>query len=143
MSFRKYFVGVLFFILLIWGPIDHSGFGGLIIRILYLVLIPIITWYLLSWIWKKWQPNKTIENIFERVFASFVSCALILGAIFRAIADTHIDNTQWIQTRDGMEAVGEYIIVSGPDWFQVVFLSLCAVIVFWYGVIKNKLETSG
>lgn len=62
MGSRKYIVGVVAVALLIWGPLDHSWPAWLAIRIAYLILIPVATWFLLGWIWERWQPDPETER---------------------------------------------------------------------------------
>jgi hypothetical protein len=61
MEFRKYIVGLVVVVLLIWGPLDHSWPWWFAISIGYLILIPLGTWFLLGWIWRDWQPQSDPE----------------------------------------------------------------------------------
>ena len=61
MKNREYIAMAVAIILLLWGPIDHSWPFWLAIRIGYLILIPLFTWFLLGLIWKAWQPNEKGE----------------------------------------------------------------------------------
>jgi hypothetical protein len=54
----------------------------------------------------------------------------------------HIDNTKWIQTRDGMEAIGDDIVVKGPDWGNALIIVIIALLVLWFGVLKKGTKTS-
>ena len=142
MNFKSYLTGTIFWILLIWGPIDHSNPYGLAVRIGYLILIPLIILLLLSWVWNHWQPNIKLEIILERILSALICIALIIFAYFEAISNTHIGNTQQIQTRDGMEDVGEYVTLQGPNWGNVILLIIAALLVFWFGVLKKGTKTS-
>ena len=138
MTFQKYLVGVVFISLLIWGPIDDSWPSWLVIRISYLILIPIIVWFLLKWIWRIWQPNKEGEDRLIRALTSATSGVLFALAIFELMSDTHIGNTMWIQTREGREAVGDDIILRGPNWGAVVILFILCALTFWYSISKRE-----
>lgn len=138
MNFKSYLSGTIFWILLIWGPIDHSKQFGLAIRIGYLILIPLIIWLLLNWIWNRWQPNINSEIILERILSGIIGISLFVFAYFEAISTTHIGNTQQIQTRDGMEDVGEYVTIQGANWGNVFLLIGAALLVFWFGVLKKE-----
>jgi len=140
MFFRNYFSIVIFVSLLIWGPINHSLSGWLVIRIGYLILIPVLMWFFLKWIWNRWQPTRKFEKLLERTFSSFICCILLIMAIIEATSDTHIGNSMWIHTQDGMEAVGEDIIVQGPAWENVIILFILIGLIFWFGVLKNDLK---
>ncbi len=142
MFFRQYLATIIFISLLIWGPIDHSMKGWLIIRSSYLILIPLLIYFLLGWIWNIWEPSKPVENILERTLSGLICIALIITAIFEATSDMHLGNTKWIQTRDGMEAVGDDIIVSGPSWGNVLIILLISILVFWFGVLKKHIKNS-
>lgn len=138
MTSQKYLVGVVFLVLLIWGPIDHSWPSWLLIRISYLILIPVIVWFLLKWIWRIWQPNTEIEDRLIRALASATSGVLFVFAILELMSDTHIGNTMWIQTHEGREAVGDDIIVQGPDWGAAIILFVLAILTFWYSIYKEE-----
>ncbi len=93
MTSQKYLVGVVFIFLLIWGPIDHSWPAWLVIRISYLIVIPIIVWFLLKWIWRIWKPNTEAEDRLTRALVSATSGALFALAIIELTSDTDIGNT--------------------------------------------------
>ena len=116
MGARNYVVGVLVVILLIWGPLDHSWPAWFAIRTGYLIAIPLLTWFLLGSIWKVWQPDGATEERLERAFGGATGGALVVLAILAAMAHTHIGNTEWVRTRDGLEPVGDDIVLPGPNW---------------------------
>lgn len=142
MAFRNYLAVTIFFVLGIWGPIDDTWTAWLAIRIGYLILVPLIVWLLLGWIWKKWQPIDKTEISLIRILSGINSIVLFSIAILEATSKTHIGNTQYIQTRDGIEAVGDYILLPGPDWGGVLIALLFAVLFLWFGVIKLKITTN-
>ena len=69
-----------------------------------------------------WQPDAASEKRLERALAGATAGALLILAIFEAMAVTHVGNTLWVRTRDGMEAVGDDITLPGPDWHVVIML---------------------
>jgi hypothetical protein len=141
MFFRKYFVIAIMVILLIWGPIDDKWTAWFAIRLGYLVLIPTIVWFLLNWIWDKWNPNTRTEDILERALSLVITIFLLVMAIFEIQAKTHLENDHWIRTREGMEAVGDDILVKGPDYGHIFILVVIAICVFWFGVLKKKFKS--
>lgn len=143
MTFRNYLAGTIFVILLILGPIDHSWPVWLAIRIGYLILIPLLVWLLLGWLWNFWQPSDKVEITLSRILSGLICIALFTLAILEATSKTHIGNTQWIRTRDGMEAVGEDIVLSGPDYGTVFIIIVIALLVLWFGVLKKGAKSSG
>ena len=139
MASRKYLVGVVAVVLLIWGPINHSWPAWLAIRTGYLILIPLATWFLLAWIYKMWQPDAETEGRLQRSLAGATAGVLLVFAIIRAMADTHIGNTQWVRDGyGGKEAVGEDIILQGPDWGTVIMLAVASAFCFWFSISKSK-----
>ncbi len=138
MNSRKYLVGVLVVVLLIWGPIDHSWSAWFAIRMGYLIAIPVAAWFLLGWIWRIWQPDAASENRFERALGGATAGVFLVLAILEAMADTHIGNTMWVRTRDGMEAVGDDIVLHGPDWRNVLMLLAAAGFAVWFSVAKRE-----
>ena len=137
MNSRKYIVGVVFVSLLFWGPIDHSLKLWLLIRITYLIIIPVIVWFLFKWLWNYWQPNLETEDRLERALAGATSGVLFVLSIIEATRKFHIGNTMSVQTRDGWEDVGDYIILHGANWGGALVLFIFAIIAFWYSISKR------
>lgn len=140
MTFRNYITGAIFVILLIWGPIDYSWPEWLLIRISYLILIPLIVWFIFGWIWKHWQPSKKLEVTFNRILSGTISVGLFILAILEVTSKTHIGNTQIIRTRDGYEDVGDSIELPGPDYGSVFLIVITALLVLWLGVLKKDFK---
>ena len=141
MSSRKYLVGVLVVVLLIWGPLDHSWPAWLLIRTGYLIAIPLAAWFILGWIWRVWQPDAASENRLQRALGAATGGVLVVMAVLAAMAHTHIGNTMWVRTRDGMEAVGDDIVLPGPNWGNVIMLIAAAGFAFWFSVAKGERES--
>ena len=137
MSAQKYIVVVVFICLLIWGPIDHSWPAWLLIRTGYLIVIPVIIWFLLRWIWKYWQPIAESEDRLERALAGATSGVFFVLTIIKATASAYVGNTMTIQTLEGMEDVGDYILLPGPDWGGAIIFFLFAAFAFWYSIAKR------
>ena len=119
----------LFILLLIYGPI-YDWTGGMIVRISYLIILPSGLWFLLGWLWDKFYIDHDKDQIIERITYGLIGLFLILQGILAFIAKDHIDNTKWIYTRDGYEAVGDDILVQGPDYvisFALIILGLFVV----------------
>jgi hypothetical protein len=142
MNFRNYLAGTIFVILLIWGPIDDSWPVWLAIRIGYLILIPLLVWLLVSWVWSYWQPNDKVEITLERILSGLICIALFTLSILKATSKTHIENTQWVRSRDGVEAVGDDFVAPGPDYGTIFILVVIALFVLWYGVLKKGANSS-
>jgi hypothetical protein len=142
MTFKNYLAGTIFVILLIWGPINHSWRFWLAVRTGYLILIPFLVWLLLGLVWNYWQPNDKVEISLKRILSGLICVVLFTLAIFEAISKTHVGNTQWIRTRDGMEAVGEDTVLRGPDYGSVFIITVIALLILWFGVLKKGAKTS-
>lgn len=140
MTFRNLLTGTILAVLIIWGPIDHSWPAWLAIRIGYLIFVPLIVWFLLEWLWKRWDPDSEVELILDRILFLIISFTLFTIAFFKATAKTHIGNTLSIQTRDGIEDVGDPLVLSGPDWQLVFVIIVFALMFLWYGVIKKDIK---
>ena len=141
-GFINYLATTIFVALLIWGPIDHSRPAWFLIRIGYLIFIPLLVKAALNWVWKHWLPNKKAENALERVLSAIICLILFTIAIIMTTSKTHIGNTLWIRTREGMEAVGDDIILPGPDYGTIFFLILIALLFLWFGVFKKGSKSS-
>jgi hypothetical protein len=142
MGCRNYIVGAVAVALLMWGPLDHSWPVWWVIRFGYLIAIPVATWFFLGWLWGRWKPDAAAEDRLRRALAAATAGVFALGAVTMATADSHGDNTQWVQSREGMEAVGEDIEVPGPDWYIVMLLSFVAVSAFYMSVSAKAWEKS-
>lgn len=138
MTSQKFIVGIVFIALLIWGPIDHSWPAWLAIRISYLIVFPVVIWFFLKWIWIIWQPNTELEDRLIRAIASATSGVFFVLAILELVSNTHIGNTMWIQTREGREAVGDDIILQGPDWVAAIILFILCAISFWHSISSRE-----
>jgi cytochrome bd-type quinol oxidase subunit 2 len=103
----------------------------------YLIGLPLAAWYLLGWIWLTLRVDSVLEDRIQRALAGATSGVLLASAVIAARARTHVGNTKWIQTRDGMEAVGDDIVLRGPDWAVVFMLVAAAGFAFWFSVSKR------
>lgn len=133
MSARKYLIGLIGAALLIWGPRDPGW-----LRMGSLIAIPVASWFFLGWIWSKWQPDAATEDRSVRALAGATGGLFAVWAILSALADTHVGNTMWVRTRDGMEAVGDDIVLPGPDWFKVIMFIAAAGYAFWYSIANRE-----
>ena len=142
MNFRNYLYWVILVVLLIWGPINDSWPAWLVIRIGYIILVPLIVWYLIGWAWNYWKPNEKLETNLKRILSGLICCVLLIFAVLEANSKIHIGNTKWIRTRDGTEAIGDDIVLQGPDWVIVLVLVIIAMLFLWFGVVKNRASQS-
>lgn len=136
-------ISVTFFIiLLIYGPIYSDITGGLIIRLSYLIILPYGLWFLLGWLWNNVLfIDEEIDNIIERITYGLIGLFLIFQAVLTFTAKNHLDNTMWVRTRDGYDAVGDDIMVSGPDYrlsFILFGLGLAVVLAAAFAGKKKK-----
>ena len=118
MGARKYIVGAIVVVLLIWGPLDHSWPAWLAIRTGYLIAIPVAAWFLLGWIWRMWQPDRATEDRFERALGAVTAGVFVVLAIL-----------------DGKLTHG---VFPHPGWEKVGFDLLFAGIAFWFSVAKRE-----
>lgn len=138
MKFRAFLTLTVLFLLLIWGPIDHSWPYWLAVRIGYLVLVPLLVWALVGWLWARWSPSAKREHSLNCILSGLISIALLAFAFLEATSKTHVGNTQWIGTQNGMEAVGDDIVLHGPDYTNVFLLTVFALLFFGLGVLRKR-----
>jgi len=139
MGSRKYIVGMVAVALLIWGPLDRSWPAWLAIRTAYLILVPLAIWFLLGWIWKRWQPDPATERRLQRSLAGATAGVLLVFAVMEAMSDTHLGNTMWVSDgHGGKEAVGDDVVLPGPDWGNVLMLLGGSGFAFWLSISKSK-----
>lgn len=129
MNFREYLVATIFFILLIFGPIDHSSKYGIAIRTLYIVLTPIISFIILNYIWKRTEPNEKVEILLSRVLSVLISIFLFIIAFKIA---THKQNAAENTN------VSNEIFIENLNYKTASLVVVFALIFLWLGVIKLK-----
>ncbi len=138
MQSRNVISVTLFIVLLIYGPI-YGWTGGMVVRIAYLIVLPYGLWFLLDWIWGYFYIEDYIDNIIERITYSLIGLFLIIRVFIEITAKNHLVNTMWIQTRDGSEAVGDDILVPGPDYHaSFAFFALGLIVVVVAAFVRKK-----
>lgn len=141
MSFRNYVAWTIFVVLLLWGPIA-SWSGYLFIRLGYLVLIPLLARFLLGWIWNYLEPSNALETTLNRVLSGIICITLLIFAISEGLAKTHIDSSEWALMGDDLVPVGEYIEFNGPDWSNVIIITIFALLFLIFGVLDRGRKNS-
>lgn len=140
MFFKKYLTIVVFFLLLIWWPINHQSAQWPFFRIFYLLIIPLIVWISISLVWKKYTPPFKIEVILEKCLTSLICVIILFYAIKKGLNNSYLANTKTVRTFDGTEDVGDYVRVQGTDWGTIILLVTIALLIFWFGVIKRTVK---
>jgi hypothetical protein len=134
-SNRNLIVTIFFIVLLLWGPINPYG---LIIRIAYLIILPILLWFCLGYFGNKWEADEAINDRLNRAIVAMIAGALFVGAYLSFTSNYHTECTQSTRTTDGTECVGDYRTVKGPDKAGVLIFVAFASIATWYAVSKRN-----
>ncbi len=132
---RNLIVVFVFIVLLLFGPIESYG---LFVRIMYLILVPVFLWLILRFWGGKLPLDKQLNNYLNRGIYALIAGMLIVSAYISFITKNHTVCDQLVQTRDGQECVGDYVLVNGPDVVGVVMQIIFAGILFWLAVSKRK-----
>src|SRR5262245_41978174 len=90
---RSFLVGMVVFVLLVWGPLDHSWPYWFWIRSAYLVAIPVGVYFLLQWIWRRWQPDWVHEDRLMRIIAGSIAGACLIGVLNALQSRWHFECT--------------------------------------------------
>ncbi|PIB27043.1 hypothetical protein BFP77_13480 [Maribacter sp. 4U21] len=114
----------------------------MLIRSSYLILIPLITWITIYCIWNKYEVQEKVSVLLSKILSGIISLALFIYPIIKMNNDTHITNTEYSRTFDGMEAVGDYIEVNGTDWGQILVLLIASTLFFVLGVLRLGSDNS-
>lgn len=77
----------------------------------------------------------------KRLIAQVVVVLALIGAYHYYTAESHLECTQEVRTRDGSECVGDYVRVKGNDLGSVVLMLIIAGIAAGYVVADH--ETAG
>lgn len=117
--------GIVFVALLLWGPIDHDGNFGMVIRFSYLIIIPIIFRISLNWIWTNKEISKKTEPKLLRIFSIIISLVLAVFAFIEAFSTT--------LHSDGIES---------RNWGNVFFLILFAIFFLSMALTKENKKAS-
>lgn len=115
MHSRYYIVVAVVLALLMWGPLDHDDPWGLVIRLGYLVLVPLFVWFVLMGVWKQWRPDAVAEDRLERTLHGMTSGVMLAWMLARL--------------EDGYQKVHD----AGPIFLQLLFGS----IFFYWSVTKT------
>jgi hypothetical protein len=127
-----------------WGP-DPDSMGipfviGVVIRVLYLFVVPLVAWFLLYYAWQKWQPDKATEDRLARGVAAAIAGALFVAIVLILQAEFHEECTDAVRTGDGpgKECVGDYVTVPGPDLFMAFMAALGGIGFLWWSLRRPE-----
>jgi chromate transport protein ChrA len=133
MNFREYLVATIFFILLIFGPVDHSSTYGIAIRTLSIVLTPIISFIILNYIWKRTEPNEKVEILLSRVLSVLISIFLFIIAFKIATHKQNIESLAAANTN-----VSNEIFIENLNYKNASVVVFFALFFLWLGIVKLK-----
>lgn len=133
---RNYVVALAFFALLVFGPVEPYG---LLIRMLYLVAVPVFIWFLL-WLFGRYFSIDPVTNDYiNRALTASIAGMLLAAAYVSFTSEYHLECTQYARDGDGSkECVGELITVPGPDKGNAFMLILLAGVAFWIAVASRR-----
>jgi hypothetical protein len=130
--------GILVFVLLLWGPIEPYG---LIVRVAYLIIIPVIFWYLLNYTSYLFLIDSSTNEAITRIIFSIIALSLFYYAFLRLNANYYLECTDETWTRDGKECIGDYASTKGPDYGGALVAAIFGIVAVWYVIVgheKNK-----
>jgi len=132
----KLIVGLIFVCLLLFGSMEL----GLIFRIAYLIIIPIVAWLVLRYLGKRWDLGILENDRLNRAIFACIAGVLLVGAYLSYNSKYHTECTQTVQTRDGQECVGDYIAVKGSDKSGALIQIMLSGGALWWAVSKKRDE---
>src|SRR5258708_9820399 len=100
---RELLVIIVFLCLLLWGPIEPYG---ILVRCVYLVVLPTALWFILGYFGDKWRGDEHANNRLSRGVGGIIAGVFFVGAFLSFTANYHTVCTQSVQTSDGSECVG-------------------------------------
>lgn len=124
-SNRNYVAGLVFFALLLLGPIQP-----LMVRTIYLIAIPVAVWLVLRLIGRGLDIDRQSNDYIKRAFSASLAGILASAAYQSATATRHTTCT-WT-TQDG-----DCIAKIGPDKGLVFMLVLFACFAFWVAITRR------
>jgi hypothetical protein len=132
---KIFLTGTFFFLLLMLGPIGPYGIIG---RSTYLILVPLIFWFTLSYFGRDWSGGKKRNDRLHRAILGCFAGALFVLCYLAFTAKTHSECTDEVRTRDGWECLGDSVVVPGRDMEQSVILLLFGAVSLKFAVSENK-----
>jgi hypothetical protein len=82
MKTKEYITWTLAICLLLWGPINYDDWTyPLLIRLSYLIALPVLTWFGLKLIWAKWKPSDKQEKKINIGLTILILIILIIVAV--------------------------------------------------------------
>jgi len=121
-------VGIFVVILLIWGPIEPYG---MIFRIIYLVVLPVLLWLILRYFGSKWNAGTLENDRLTRGIAGALAGAFFVGACIYLTADFHTSCTEG----------GDCMTDVGPNYLSVLVLVGLGIVSAWYAISEHKQES--
>jgi hypothetical protein len=130
-SNRNYIVGLVFFALLMLGPVQPYG---MIVRTIYLIAIPVAVWLALRLIGRRLDIDTQSNDYINRGITASLAGMLVLAAFQLATVERHTECTR--SAPDG-DCIGEFITKSGPDKGTALMLVLFAGFAFWSAITRR------
>ncbi|MBU6500362.1 MAG: hypothetical protein KGJ89_00840 [Patescibacteria group bacterium] len=131
---RNLIVALVAFALLIWGPIDPYG---IIVRLAYLIIIPPLVWFILLKWGRSLRMDFSANDYFNRAVVGVLAGILLASAFMSYTSKYHYECTQYEQTYDGRDCVGDYTVTKGPDYAGMFIEVVLAGVAFWYASSKR------
>lgn len=128
---------LIFISLLIFGPIEPYG---TYFRVAYLIIIPLLAWLILRYFNKKNAAGALANEYLNRAIYAVVAGILLCYAYSALTSKTHLECSQYINTRDGHECIGDYVTRSGPDKTTAITATAFAICAFWLAITKKKTD---
>ncbi|MCL5733352.1 MAG: hypothetical protein M1334_01650 [Patescibacteria group bacterium] len=94
-------------------------------------------WFILL----RWGSNLKIDSLtndyFNRAVVGAIAGILLASAFISYTTKYHYECTQYEQTYDGRDCVGDYTVTKGPDYAGMFIEVLLAGAAFWYASSKR------
>ena len=131
---RRFITGLVFILLLLFGPrSQHSVY----LFYVYLLAVPIIVWLLLRYWGAMWKITYHDNDRIFRVLVGTIAGGLLVGSYLSFTATKHLECTQYSNSRDDAECVGDYVVAKGPDKSGGMIEIMFAGFAFWLALSKR------
>jgi len=131
---RNYVVGLVFFLLLLFGPVQPYG---LVVRFAYLAVIPAMLWLALYFGGRHLDIDAIMNDHITRAITAGLAGALVVAAFVAFTADYHFDCAQVVPDGSG-DCVGEQVMKSGADYVRGFMATMLAVVAFWIAIAPSR-----
>ena len=139
MDFKNLTSGaILYYFAIIHEPIKWIPYA--IDWIIGIFIFPALSYVILKKIWEKWELSEKLDEAFSKILSGIITIHFIYELYIEINRKAHYANTEYVRTRDGYEAVGEWVSVKGPSLQNILIFSVLIIFFIWAGILRKHIK---